>query len=51
MTKGKEQRKIKKVLKEFDSGDLHAGSKSGHMVKNKDQASAIGYSESSKGKK
>jgi hypothetical protein len=48
--KGKEQRKIKKVVREFESGNLHSGSKKGPIVKNKDQALAIGYSESKKKK-
>lgn len=52
MAKGKEERKIKKVVKEFDEKKLHAGSKKGPLVKDKDQAIAIGYSESKKkGKK
>lgn len=51
--KGKEQRKnkISKVMKEFSSGELHSGSKSGPVVKNKAQALAIGYSEAKKKKK
>lgn len=51
MTKGKEQRKVKKVIKEFENKELHAGSKTGPLVKNKAQAIAIGYSEAKKGKK
>ncbi len=52
MAKGKEQRKIKKVLKEFTENKLHAGSKTGQLVKDKSQALAIGYSEAKKkGKK
>lgn len=51
--KGKEVRKkkISKVMHEFKEGDLHSGSKKGPIVKNKDQAIAIGISESKKGKK
>lgn len=54
MAKGKENRKekkIKKVVKEFEKGELHSGSKKGPIVKNKAQALAIGYSEAKKGKK
>ena len=51
MAKGKEERKIKKVLKEFESGNLHSGSKTGPKVKSKAQALSIGYSEAKKGKK
>ena len=51
MSKGKEQRKMKKVIKEFSEGELHAGSKKGPVVKDKAQALAIGYSEARKGKK
>lgn len=45
MSKGKEQRKVKKVMKEFSEGKLHSGSKKGPIVKNPKQAAAIGYSE------
>jgi hypothetical protein len=48
---GKTPAKIKKVMKEFKSGDLHSGSKKGPVVKNPAQAIAIGYSEARKGKK
>jgi Family of unknown function (DUF6496) len=51
MAKGKEQRKIKKVMKEFGKGELHSGSKKGPLVKDKEQALAIGYSEAKKKKK
>jgi len=51
MAKGKEHRKIKKVMKEFKSGELHSGSKEGPKVKSKDQALAIAINESKKGKK
>lgn len=51
MSKGKEKRKIKKTMKEFSEGKLHSGSKEGPIVKSKDQALAIGYSEEKKGKK
>lgn len=43
--------KIKKVVREFEAGELHSGSKKGPVVKNKAQALAIGYSEARKGKK
>jgi len=52
MAKGKEQRKIKKVMKEFKKGELHSGSKEGPEVTNPKQAIAIAISESKKkGKK
>ena len=45
-------KKVKKVMKEFSAGELHSGSKSGPLVKDKSQALAIGYSEAKKkGKK
>lgn len=51
--KGKEQRKVKKVMTEFKEGKLHSGSKKGPEVTSKPQAIAIGLSEArkSKGKK
>jgi len=53
MSKGKEKRKVKKVMKEFSDGSLHSGSKQGPVVTDKKQALAIGYSEAKrdKGKK
>jgi len=52
MAKGKEQRKVKKVLKEFSENKLHSGSKTGPLVEDKSQALAIGISEAKKkGKK
>jgi len=51
MSKGKEKRKIKKVMTEFKHGDLHSGSKTGPKVKSKDQAIAIAMSEAKKAKK
>ncbi len=51
MPKGKAERKVKKVMKEFSKDELHAGSKKGPLVKNKAQALAIGYSEAKKAKK
>jgi len=50
MSKGKEKRKIKKVMTEFSEGKLHSGSKKGPIVKDKSQALAIGYSEAKKKK-
>jgi hypothetical protein len=47
----KEKTKVKKVMKEFEEGKLHSGSKKGPVVKDKNQALAIGYSEARKGKK
>lgn len=44
----KMERKMGKVMGEFKSGDLHSGSKSGPVVKNRDQAIAIGLSEGRK---
>ena len=46
----KKQKKMKKVMKEFSSGKLHSGSKKGPVVKSKDQALAIAYSEARKKK-
>ncbi len=50
MKSNKEQRKVRKVLREFKEGDLHSGSKSGTKVRDKAQALAIGYSEAKKKK-
>ncbi len=48
----KKKDKIEKVMKEYSEGKLHSGSKKGQLVKSKDQALAIGYSEQrKKGKK
>jgi hypothetical protein len=49
--KGKEKRKEKKVSKvmhEFEEGKLHSGSKKGPVVADKKQAIAIGLSEARK---
>jgi len=50
--KGKEKRKkkVEKVMHEFGKGELHRGSKSGPLVKSKEQAVAIGLSEARKKK-
>jgi len=50
MSKGKEQRKVKKVLGEFSKGELHSGSKEGKLVTSKPQAVAIALSEARKNK-
>lgn len=44
----KAQSKIRKVMKEYKSGELHSGSKKGPLVKNRAQAIAIGMSEARK---
>lgn len=46
--KGKEKRKVKKVLGEFKEGNLHSGSKKGPQVKEKKQAIAIALNEARK---
>lgn len=46
MAKGKA--KIKKVMEEYKSGELHSGSKKGPMVKSRKQAVAIALSEARK---
>ena len=46
MIKGKA--KIKKVIKEYEAGELHSGSKKGPVVKSKKQALAIAMSEARK---
>lgn len=40
--------KIKKVMEEWEEGELHSGSKKGPIVKNKKQAVAIALSEARK---
>lgn len=40
--------KVKKVIQEYKSGDLHSGSKKGPIVKSKKQAVAIALSEARK---
>jgi hypothetical protein len=51
MSKGKEQRKVKRVMHEFAENELYSGSKKGPLVKSKAQAIAIALSEAKKGKK
>ena len=41
----KAEKKMDKVYKEFGKGELHSGSKTGPVVKNIKQASAIAISE------
>ena len=47
----KEKRKVKKVMREFEEGKLHSGSKKGPVVSNPKQAVAIALSEQRKAKK
>ena len=53
MTKNKvkKKNKIAKVMKEFEKGKLHSGSKTGPEVTNPKQAVAIAYSEAKAKKK
>lgn len=44
----KAKNKIKKVMREYDKGELHSGSKKGPVVSNPKQAIAIGLSEARK---
>lgn len=39
------KKKFKKVMKEFESGKLHSGSKMGKLVTKPSQAKAIAFSE------
>lgn len=41
----KRQAKVRKVLREFKAGQLHSGSKTGPVVRDRDQAIAIAMSE------
>ncbi len=41
----KEKSKVKKVMREFEKGELHSGSKKGPLVRNPKQATAIALSE------
>ena len=47
----KKQKKIHKVMEEFEENKLHSGSKKGPVVKNRKQAIAIALSEARKRKK
>ncbi len=50
--KGKKAKgKVKKVMGEWKSGELHSGSKKGPVVKKQSQAVAIALSEARKAKK
>ena len=49
-TKSGKQAKMHKVMKEFKSGSLRSGSKTGPKVTNPKQAIAIGLSESGQSK-
>lgn len=49
--KSYKQKKIAKVIKEFDEGQLRSGSKTGPVVKKRDQAVAIALNEAKKKKK
>lgn len=51
MPKGKEQRKVKKVMHEYKEGHLHSGSKKGPVVTSRPQAIAIAMKESGQSKK
>ena len=44
----KEKSKVKKVMTEYSSGELHSGSKKGPVVKSRKQAVAIALSEARK---
>lgn len=46
--KGKGQKKIRKVMREYKEGELHSGSKKGPLVTNPKQATAIALSEARK---
>jgi hypothetical protein len=41
----KAQKKVSKVMREYDKGELHSGSKEGPVVKSRKQAIAIAMSE------
>jgi len=47
----KSQKKVKKVMDEWKSGELHSGSKKGKKVTSQKQAIAIALSEAKKAKK
>lgn len=50
MAKSKKQKKISRVMEEFEEGSLRSSSKKGPVVTSKDQALAIAISESKKKK-
>jgi hypothetical protein len=47
----KAQQKVSKVMREYDKGELHSGSKKGPVVKSRKQAIAIAMSEAGMAKK
>lgn len=49
--KSKKEKKISKVIREFEAGELHSGSKKGPVVKDHKQAVAIALSEARRKKK
>lgn len=51
MATKKKPAKIGKVMHEYKTGELHSGSKSGPVVKNRRQAVAIAMSEAGMAKK
>ena len=51
MKKTKAEKKISKVMTEYNKGKLHSGSKSGPVVKSRAQATAIALSEAGVKKK
>ncbi len=51
MKKSLKKKKVKKVMKEFEKGELHSGSKKGPVVEKKPQAVAIAMSEAKMSKK
>jgi hypothetical protein len=46
----KAKKKIKKVMQEYDKGELHSGSKKGPVIKNRKQALAVAISEAKRKK-
>lgn len=45
------QGKVHKVMEEYEKGELHSGSKTGPVVRNRKQAVAIALAEARRGKK
>lgn len=50
-TKRAKRAKVKKVMDEWQAGELHSGSKEGPVVQNRKQAIAIALSESGQSRK